>query len=148
MNPYNMKQWKDHIVDEATQEVIQEGTPVSASNMNNMETGILGNDGLASVLIQQSMQYKRNIADLEGELREISLTNTQEYPFNNSEITVALLKERDTLNYRVLTEVVSSNGIVGDIIVYDKAKNGFKIKYTGSAASATIKCFIQGGMFQ
>ncbi len=143
-----MKQWKDHIVDEATQEVIQEGTPVSASNMNNMETGILGNDGLASVLIQQSMQYKRNIADLEGELREISLTNTQEYPFNNSEITVALLKERDTLNYRVLTEVVSSNGIVGDIIVYDKAKNGFKIKYTGSAASATIKCFIQGGMFQ
>lgn len=148
MNPYNMKQWKDHIVDEATQEVIQEGTPVSASNMNNMETGILGNDGLASVLIQQSMQYKRNIADLEGELREISLTNTQEYPFNNSEITVALLKERDTLNYRVLTEVVSSNGIVGDIIVYDKTKNGFKIKYTGSAASATIKCFIQGGMFQ
>jgi hypothetical protein len=148
MNPYNMKQWKDHIVDEATQEVIQEGTPVSASNMNNMETGILGNDGLASVLIQQSMQYKRNIADLEGELREISLTNTQEYPFNNSEITVALLKERDTLNYRVLTEVVSSNGIVGDIIVYDKVKNGFKIKYTGSAASATIKCFIQGGMFQ
>jgi hypothetical protein len=148
MNPYNMKQWKDHIVDEATQEVIQEGTPVSASNMNNMETGILGNDGLASVLIQQSMQYKRNIADLEGELREISLTNTQEYPFNNSEITVALLKERDTLNYRVLTEVVSSNGIVGDIVVYDKAKNGFKIKYTGSAASATIKCFIQGGMFQ
>lgn len=148
MNPYNMKQWKDHIVDEATQEVIQEGTPVSASNMNNMETGILGNDGLASVLIQQSMQYKRNIADLEGELREISLTNTQEYPFNNSEITVTLLKERDTLNYRVLTEVVSSNGIVGDIVVYDKAKNGFKIKYTGSAASATIKCFIQGGMFQ
>lgn len=148
MNPYNVKQWKDHIVDEATQEVIQEGTPVSASNMNNMETGILGADSFASVLIQQTMQHKRNIADLEGELKEVSLTNSQEYPFNNSTITVALLKERDTLNYRVLTEVVSSNGIVGDIIVYDKAKNGFKIRYTGSAKSATIKCFIQGGMFQ
>lgn len=148
MNPYAMKQWKDHIVDEVTQEVIQEGTPVSASNMNNMETGILGNDGFASVLVQQAMQFKRNIADLEGELQQVTLTNNQEYPFNNSVITVALLKERDTLNYRVLTEIVSSSGIVGDIVIYDKAKNGFKIKYTGSATSATIKCFIQGGMFQ
>jgi hypothetical protein len=148
MIPYNMKQWKDHIVDEVTQEVIQEGTPVSASNLNNMETGILGNDGFASVLVQQAMQFKRNIADLEGELQQVNLTNNQEYPFNNSVITVALLKERDTLNYRVLTEIVSSVGIVGDIVIYDKAKNGFKIKYTGSATSATIKCFIQGGMFQ
>lgn len=148
MNPYELKQWKDHIVDEATKEVIQEGTPVSATNMNNMETGIFGADSFASILLQQSMQFKRNIADLEGELREISLTNNQEYPFNNSAVTVALLKERDALNYRVLTEVISSNGIVGRVEVYDKAKNGFKIRYTGSAKSATIKCFIQGGMFQ
>lgn len=148
MNPYSMKQWKDHIVDEVTQEVIQEGTPVSASNMNNMETGVLGNDGFAAVLLQQMMQHKRNIADLEGELRDISLTNNQQYPFNNSVVTVALLKERDTLNYRVLTEVVSSTGLVGRIEVYDKAKNGFKIRYTGSATSAVIRCFIQGGMYQ
>lgn len=148
MNPYNIKQWQDHIVDEVTEEVIQEGTPVSASNMNNMETGIFGADAFAAVLLQQTMQHKRNISDLEGELREISLTNNQEYPFNNSEITVALLKERDTLNYRVLTEVLSSDGTVGRVMVYDKAKNGFKIRYTGSATSASIKCFIQGGMFQ
>ncbi|NPV89828.1 MAG: hypothetical protein HPY50_03510 [Firmicutes bacterium] len=148
MNPYNLKQWQDHIVDELTGEVIQEGTPVSATNLNNMETGILGADGFASVLIQQAMQFKRNIADLEGELRELSLTNTLKYPFNDSEITVALFKERDTLNYRVLTEVLSSNGIVGDIKVYDKALNGFKLRYTGSATNVIIKCFIQGGMFQ
>lgn len=148
MNPYKMKQWKDHIVDEATQQVIQEGTPVSASNMNNLEMGVLGADGFATVLLQQMMQHKRNIADLEGELRDISLTNNQEYPFNNSAVTVTLLKERDTLNYRVLTEIVSSNGIVGRIEVYDKAKNGFKIRYTGSATSAVIRCFIQGGMYQ
>ncbi|PHJ38536.1 hypothetical protein P378_08500 [Desulforamulus profundi] len=148
MKPYNLKQWQDHIVDELTGEVIQEGTPVSATNLNNMETGILGADGFASVLIQQAMQSKRSIADLEGELVEVSLSNTMSYPFNNSETTVALQKARDTLNYRVLTEVLSSNGFVGDIEVYDKALNGFKIRYTGSATSATIKCFIQGGMFQ
>lgn len=148
MNPYNLKQWQDHIVDELTQEVIQEGTPVSATNLNNMETGILGADGFASVLIQQVMQSKRSIADLEGELVEVTLNNSLSYPFNNSEITVVLQKARDTLNYRVLTEVLSSTGFVGDIEVYDKALNGFKIRYTGSATAATIKCFVQGGIFQ
>lgn len=38
--PYNKTDWKDHIVDTTTGEVIQEGTPVSARNLNNMETGI------------------------------------------------------------------------------------------------------------
>lgn len=148
MKAYNIRTWKDHIVDEVTKEVIQQGTPISATNLNNMETGILGADGFAAVLVQQVLQHKRNIADLEGELRDISLSNSQEYPFNNSAVTVALLKERDTLNYRVSTEVVSSNGIVGRVEVYDKAKNGFKIRYTGSATSAVIRCFIQGGMYQ
>lgn len=37
---YEPKEWKDHIVDEATGEVIQEGTPISASNMNRIENGI------------------------------------------------------------------------------------------------------------
>jgi len=148
MKPYNLKRWQDHIVDELTGEVIQEGTPVSATNLNNIETGILGNDGFASVLIQQVMQFKRSITDLEGEIKEVTLTNNLSYPFNNSETTVALQKARDTLNYRVLTEVLSSNGFVGHVEVYDKALNGFKIRYTGSATSVTIRCFVQGGMFQ
>jgi hypothetical protein len=40
MEAYNKTEWKDHIVDIDTGEVIQEGTPVSANNMNHIEEGI------------------------------------------------------------------------------------------------------------
>lgn len=42
-------------------------------------------------------------------------------------------------------EVVTPVDNVGDIIVYDKQVNGFKVKYTGSAASVDLKLYVQGG---
>ena len=92
------------------------------------------------------MQHQRALAELEGEIKEISLTNNLAYPFNNSEKTVALDHERDTLAYQVWVEVVSADGLVGDIEVYDKALNGFKIRYTGSAENVTLRYYVQGGM--
>lgn len=148
MNPYNKTTWQDHVVDPETGQVIQEGTPESATNFNNMETGIFANDSVGSVLMQEVMQHKRLLADLEGEIGEVTLTNSQEYPFNNSEITVSLSKARDTLNYRVDIEIVSAVGFPGKIEVYDKQLNGFKIKFTGSATSVTVKYIVQGGMYQ
>jgi len=94
------------------------------------------------------LQHKRTLSDLEGEIGEITLTNSQAYPFNNSIQTVALIKLRDTMNYRVLTEVLTAQGIVGDIKITDKLLNGFKIEFTGSATSVTVKYFVQGGMYQ
>jgi hypothetical protein len=135
-------------VDPSTGQVIQEGTPQSATNFNNIETGIFANDSLGALVVQEVMQHKRALTDLEGESRQVTLTNNQQYPFNNSVQTVSLTKPRDTLNYTVATEVVSSNGFVGRVEVYDKQLNGFKIRYTGSATSATIKCIVQGGMYQ
>ena len=41
MKPYEKIGWVDHVVDVATEEVIQEGTPVSQTNMNHMDDGIL-----------------------------------------------------------------------------------------------------------
>lgn len=38
--PYTPTEWLDHIVDPVTGEVIQQGTPVSATKLNNMERGI------------------------------------------------------------------------------------------------------------
>ncbi len=166
MKPYNRTQWNDHVVEkpdtytivnnpdgtvqlvEAPGEVIQQGTPMSATNFNNMEEGIFAADAGLSVVVQQLLQHKRILADIEGEIGQITLTNSQSYPFNNSVQTIALLKARDTLNYRVDTEVVSSNGLVGDIEVYDKQLNGFKLRFTGSATSVTIKYIVQGGMYQ
>ncbi|MGG3958428.1 hypothetical protein ABEV20_04070 [Bhargavaea massiliensis] len=41
-------------------------------------------------------------------------------------------------NYAVVIDVVSSNGDYGQLIVYDKTQNGFKVKMTGSASSVTF----------
>lgn len=38
--PYIPTEWRDHIVDPITGEVIQQGTSVSATKLNNMERGI------------------------------------------------------------------------------------------------------------
>jgi hypothetical protein len=37
---YTKIEWKDHVVDSQTGKVLQQGTPVSASNLNHMEDGI------------------------------------------------------------------------------------------------------------
>lgn len=68
---YNKTDWKDHIVDMTTGEVIQEGTPVSARNLNNMEGGIF--DASESARINAAA-----IVDLKSEveiLKNASLNN-------------------------------------------------------------------------
>lgn len=164
--PYNKTIWQDHVTEHENRyieqanpdgtvtlvpvegEVIQQGTPQNAANFNNIENGIFGAHELNAVIAQQLLQHKRILADLEGEIGQVALNNTQEYPFNNSGTTVSLKKPRDTMNYRVTVEVLSSNGQVGEVYVYDKQLNGFKIRYTGSAKQATIKYYVQGGMYQ
>jgi hypothetical protein len=74
----------------------------------------------------------------------ITLINTKQYPFNDSAQTVALAAPRDNQGYFVYTEVLSSTGEAGDIIITGKALNGFKIAFTGSAASAVIKYYVSG----
>ena len=41
MNSYQKIGWLDHVEDVETGEVIQEGTPVSQTNMNHMEIKVL-----------------------------------------------------------------------------------------------------------
>jgi hypothetical protein len=74
----------------------------------------------------------------------ITLINTKQYPFNNSAQNVALSTPKDDQDYVIYTEVLSSTGEAGDIIITGKALNGFKIAFTGSAASAVIKYYISG----
>ncbi len=77
----------------------------------------------------------------------VMLTNSRQYPFNNSAQTVALRSEHSDMDYFVLTEVVRSEGEAGEIRVYDKAVNGFKIAFDGSARSAQISYLvIKGGL--
>jgi hypothetical protein len=148
LNPYKRTFWKDHIVDEATEEILQQGTPQSATNFNNLEEGAFAGNAGMSVLGQQVLQQKRALSDLEGEIGQIALINSQVYPFNDSVLSVALAKPRDTMNYRVSTEVLSAQGMAGDIKITDKQLNGFKVEFTGSATSVNVKYFVQGGMYQ
>mgnify|MGYP007070074542 CR=1 FL=1 len=86
------------------------------------------------------------LARTEIEAGTVTLTNSDTFPFNNSQRTVALVKERANQNYIVDYEVTAAVGNVGDIIVSAKLVNGFKIEHTGSATSVTIKYQVLGGM--
>jgi hypothetical protein len=144
---YDIIKWYDEVKDQ-NGNLLQEGTLHDEVNMNRMEEGIYQANLLASMLVQKELQQKKVLAALEGETGQITLTNSETFPFNNSVQTIAMEKQRDALDYRVSVEVISSDGVVGDIIISDKQLNGFKIEYTGSATSATIKYYVQGGMYQ
>ena len=138
-------------------EIIQVGTPQNQTNFNNMENGIQDATMAHQILAWANFhQQRRNDvheasvdAEIIGELHEITLTNTQTFPFNSSvdsPRTVALGTARKNLFYTVEAEVKAHTGLVGEVIVSDKALNGFKIAYTGSGSSVTLAVRIKGGM--
>jgi ABC-type nitrate/sulfonate/bicarbonate transport system substrate-binding protein len=144
---YEKTLWKDHVVDQTTGAVIQQGTPVSAGNLSKQEEAIFENRESVTALAQEMLQAQRDIENNKAEVGEVTLTNTQEYPFNDSQITVALVEDRNTVNdYEVSVDVLTADGPVGDVLVSDKQTNGFKLEYTGSATSVTVKYFLRGGI--
>ena len=100
----------------------------------------------AEFLTEVVKHHGEQISNIGGEIIKVTLTNTAgEAFFNNSAKTIALSVNRDSFDYTVTAEVVTPVDNVGDIIVYDKQVNGFKVKYTGSAASVDLKLYVQGG---
>ncbi len=155
-NTYSVKDNSDgtKTIERAGQ-VIQEGTQQSAANFNAMENMAYGAMMVAEVLAQEVRQHQRRFdkvqEDLEnlddeiiGQAIEVTMTNSLEYPFNNSLKTVAITTRQNT-DYRVTVEIQGAPDNVGDIFITDKTINTFKIHFTGSAPSVTVKCFITGG---
>ena len=62
MESYERIGWLDHVVDIITEEVIQEGTPVSQTNMNHMDDGIWQNR--ETIILHDSQ-----IADAQREIK-------------------------------------------------------------------------------
>ncbi len=158
------KIWKDHVTQfsnryrevnnadgtithEAVEgEVIQEGTPQNAENFNDLEQRVLASGEVAGLALLKVKMAESRIKGLQGEIIETTLTNTKEYPFNNSKKTVALKTPRGNLDYTVNVEADADGaGGVGEIKITDKQLNGFKIEYTGAAKSVSVKCTVQGG---
>lgn len=128
--------------------VVQQGTNLAAVNFNNMEQGILAANVSASEAHRLLRLAMDSIDSLTGFTIEATLTNSYSYPFNNSETTLAFDSDlvRYNKDYTVIVEAeADDDGFVGDIVISDKLLNGFKIAYTGSATSVTVKCYVQGG---
>jgi len=54
------------------------------------------------------------------------------------QVTLTGYAQINAPNYAVVIDVISSNGDYGQLIVYDKTQNGFKVKMTGNASSVTF----------
>ena len=140
---YRNTQWLDEVKDIDTGELIQEGTDQSAGHFNNMEHGISDAHLAAALLVIQSSLTADQVATEE---KTVTLTNTQRYPFNSSTQTIALSTVRNFADYTVEAEITDHDGNVGDVKIFDRMLNGFKVAYDGSAKKATIKLRIKGGM--
>lgn len=140
---YDSTKWLDKVTDIETGEVIQEGTDQSAGNFNKMENGISDAHLAAALLVIATGLTADQVA---VETQTVELTNSGSYPFNNSVKTVSLRKTRNFSDYTVEAEVLDHKGNVGDVRIYDRLLNGFKVAFDGSAKSATIKLRIKGGM--
>lgn len=158
------KIWKDHVTQysnrykevqnadgtvthEAVEgEVIQEGTPQNAQNFNDLEERVLAGGEVANLAFLKAITAESRIKGLQGEVVEATLTNAKDYPFNNSKKTLALKTPRGNLDYTVNVEATTEDaGGIGEIKITDKQLNGFKIEYTGTAKSVSVKCTVQGG---
>ncbi len=161
---YKRKEWLDHVVEFPNRyretnlgngmvthtpepgEIIQQGTPQSASNFNNLEEGIVEATEMADYLMIMLLQAQRGMEKVKGEYGEVTMTNNQAYPFNSSGSTVALETPRDTTDYFVTVEVVEeTGGSAGEITVYNRLQNGFGIRYDGSARSVKARFVVTGG---
>lgn len=163
---YEPKIWQDHVTEYEDRyierknedgsishvsvegEIIQQGTPQNAENFNHIEDGISNAGELAALLAVTAIHQQQVVKDLAGERITVDLTNTQEYPFNDSIETVSLSQERSQTDYIVTTEIVEySGGFPGEIVISAKLQNGFKVAFTGSAKSVTVKLYVQGGFY-
>lgn len=140
---YNQTKWLDQVKDQGTGEIIQEGTNQSAGNFNNMENGVQDASVAAALLLIAAGQLQ---AEQAVEEHKVTLTNTKGYPFNDSQRTINLEVTRTTTAYTVDVEIGEHDGDVGDVVISDKLLNGFKVRYDGSAKSATVTLRIKGGL--
>ena len=76
---YNRIFWKDRIVvnnqDGTVNKVIQEGTPLSAFNLNNMDEGIFRIDAFMEMIRKNQLELKKDIDNLILKLKLRKLLN-------------------------------------------------------------------------
>lgn len=164
---YDRTYWQDHVLSESGKyvvvrsdgdnvfsitpfgDVMQQGTFQDAAHFNKVEETLVSHELALALLMNHSKQQEWNQDDIRNavssETGTVTLTNSARYPFNNSQKTVALKTARPNAQYVVVAQIAASTGNVGEIEVSDILENGFKLAYTGSAKSVTVKYKIIGG---
>ena len=122
-----------------TKHNFQDGQVLYGAQMADIDDALYDLDADNTTLKAQ-MQKLRVV-----ETGSVTLTNSQEFPFNNSKRTVALQTAQANADYLVVTEIIDFTGNVGDIVITDKMTNGFAIQHTGSASSVEVDYFVIGG---
>lgn len=145
-------EWEDRVVDQQTGDVIVPGTPVNEDNLNRMETGILvshldvGLVALAAYQLAASLKQEQEKLKvqrlLQGQATIGTVTNSTYFRNNEpfTEISPPGFPQINAPNYDVLVTPLTADdlGRVGNLVVYDKTQNGFKVSMTGSARWATF----------
>ena len=122
-----------------TKHNFQDGQVLTGQAMDDIDQAIYDLDAGQTTLNNQ-MQKLRVV-----ETGSTTMTNSQEFPFNNSRKTVALVTAQANTDYLVDVEVDEANGNVGEVIVSSRMTNGFAIEFTGSATSVSVNYFVIGG---
>ena len=117
----------------------QDGQILTGQAMDDIDQALYDMDQAQETMNTQ-MQKLRVV-----ETGSTTMTNSQEFPFNNSRKTVALVTPQANSDYLVDVEVDEANGNVGEVIVSSRMTNGFAIEFTGSATSVTVNYFVIGG---
>lgn len=122
-----------------TKHNFQDGQVLYGAQMADIDDALYNLDA-DNTQLKAQMQKLRVV-----ETGTVTLTNSQEFPFNNSKRTVALQTAQANADYLVVTEIIDFTGNVGDIVITDKMTNGFAIQHTGSASSVEVDYFVIGG---
>lgn len=97
MQSYDKIGWLDHVEDVTTGEVIQEGTPVSQTNMNHMDDGIYENR-------EAVILHEAQIADAQQEIKVL-----KDATLNNMVNNVFLI------NFDTVAAVAITSGIYDSV---------------------------------
>lgn len=133
---YPVTRWIDDVLG------VQDGTPLDARNMNNLERGVFVANVTNAVLAQRERLLNDRLADTETTVVGTMLTGPEPVL-----VQVPAGRERNRTNYSVVARVVAATGgIAGDIIVSERTRDSFKVRYTGDAANVSVGLYLRGGL--
>jgi hypothetical protein len=90
LRAYEKVNWRDHVVDEETGETIQDGTPLSQTNLGHMDDGI-------KAVTDEAITHAAQISDAQKEIKVL-----KDATLNNM-VNNVFLKNFDTVNSVAIT---------------------------------------------